>query len=175
MPIDPKRLTLHELSLVLYGLPSTATVRLDLPIASGASIAMLPWIPAVQLGASQGVGFMTLRNFRLQPRRLQFEVEGAPAELPLTLQVSSAQPYLFGWLQVPDQVQSSIATALQRMRVVGATYWALPVVTAETADAKATDAPAAAAVPVATSAASPSPSRGRRQDAGPPTADSGDR
>jgi hypothetical protein len=221
---------------VLFGMPSTGWMRLDLPIASEACFTMLPWIPAVQLGASYGGGMMTLRNFQLQPRRLQFEIDGAPAELPLSLQIASPQPFLFGWLQVPDLVQTSIATSAQRMRLVGTTYWAVPVGAAQTANvsraasvgaaqtanvsraasvgaAQTTNVSRAAsvgaaqtanvseavpvgaaqtanvseavpvgagqtanepeAVPLATSATSASPSRGRRQDASPVIANSG--
>jgi hypothetical protein len=98
-------------------------------------------------------------------------MDGAPVELPISLQIASAQPFLFGWLQVPDFVQTSIATSAQRMRLVGATYWALPVVD-QIARGPSSDSDSSnSSTPVAASPAPPGrggrrPNDGKDGDAG---------
>jgi hypothetical protein len=84
--------------------------------------------PAVRLGASYGSGGMAVSGFALTPRRLEFELDNAPASLPLLVHVLSRSSFVYGWLQVPGGVQVSIATSVERIRFVGPGYWALPLV-----------------------------------------------
>lgn len=147
----------HALDLTFYDLPSSASIRLDLPIETGALIPMAVATPSVRLGASYGDGEMTIGRFSLGPRRIEFDIENAPAKLPLCIQVLCNAPFLHGWLQVPGDVQVSVGTAAQRIRFVGPGYWAVPLIQPEV-DPKPVPKPAPAPAPTPTpSSAKPSP------------------
>ena len=121
----------HALDITFFGLPATASVRIDFPIAAGAEIPMSTSTPVVRLGASYGGGAIGMRNFSITPRRLQFDLENAPASLPLLLHILSRNAFAYGWLQVPEDVQTLIVTAAQRIRFVGPGYWAVPLIQPE--------------------------------------------
>jgi hypothetical protein len=70
---------------------------------------------------------MVIRDMFIQPRRIQFEVLDPPPQLPVSLQIACNGDFVFGWLQVPENIQTSIATAAQRIRIVGPSYWAVPL------------------------------------------------
>lgn len=126
MAADTDQLRRHQLDFTLYNLPS-ATVRLDFPKEANAEIIMLSAIPAVTLGASYAGAPVIIKSLSLQPRRLLFDIESPPTLLPLTLQIACNGPFVFGWIQVPGEVQTAIVTAVQRIRIVGPSYWALPL------------------------------------------------
>lgn len=146
---------LHALDLTFFDLPSSASIRLEFPIEAGAVIPMAVTTPSVRLGASFGDGEMTIGSFSIGPRRIEFDIENAPAKLPLVLQVICSAPFLHGWLQVPGNVQALIGTAAQRIRFVGPGYWALPLVQPE-GDPK--PAPKPAPTPAPAPAPTPTPS-----------------
>lgn len=150
----------HALDITFFGLPSTASVRIDLPIAAGAEIPMSTSTPAVHLGARYSGGAMTVSSFSLTPRRLQFDLENAPASLPLLLHIQSRSAFVQGWLQVPEGVQTLIVTAAQRIRFVGPGYWAVPLIQAEGRSAAAPK-PAPAPRPAPATPASRSSRSGR--------------
>jgi hypothetical protein len=126
MAADTFQLPRHQIGFTLYDLPS-ATVRLDLPKEADAEIIMLRAISTIDLGASYIGEPVTFKSLSIQPRRLLFEIESAPSLLPLTLQIACKGPFVFGWIQVPGNVQTAIVTAAQRIRIVGSSYWALPL------------------------------------------------
>ena len=128
MSADSTALLHHALDITFYDLPSNAVIRLDFPGSAGAMIPMTLATPAVRLGASYGSGGMAVSGFALTPRRLEFELDNAPASLPLLVHVLSRSSFVYGWLQVPGGVQVSIATSVERIRFVGPGYWALPLV-----------------------------------------------
>jgi hypothetical protein len=116
----------HQLEFVLFDLPST-TVRIDFPTSASAENLMLMAMPSIQIGASYSAPALVVSNLFIQPRRLQFTIANPPAQLPITLQIACPGPFVFGWLQVPENVQTAIATVAQRLRIVGPSYWALPL------------------------------------------------
>ncbi|MDQ0252259.1 hypothetical protein J2W22_004347 [Sphingomonas kyeonggiensis] len=149
----------HALDLTFYDLPSSASIRLEFPIETGAVIPVLVATPSVRLGASYGGGEMVIRGLSIQPRRIEFDIENAPATLPLLVHVLCSGPFLHGWLQVPGNVQASIATAAQRIRFVGPGYWAVPLIQPEGDGKPAAAKPAAPApAPAPSSAPTPTPS-----------------
>ena len=72
MAAENNALLQHALDLTFYGLPSSASVRLDFPIETGAIIPMPRATPSVRLGASYGGGEMAIRGLSIQPRRIEF-------------------------------------------------------------------------------------------------------
>ena len=91
------------------------------------------------------------------PAYAEFDIENAPATLPLLVHILCGGRFLHGWLQVPGDVQVSIATAVQRIRFVGPGYWAVPLTQVE-ADAKPAAKPVPAAAPSPAPAPAPAPS-----------------
>ncbi|HEY4940850.1 MAG TPA: hypothetical protein VII56_05435 [Rhizomicrobium sp.] len=126
MTADTSQMLRHQLDFTLYDLPAT-TVRIDFPAAAGAENMMLTAMPMIQLGASYTNAPIIINNLSLQPRRIQFEIASPPSLLPITLQIACSGAFVFGWLQVPESVQTAIATVAQRIRIVGPGYWALPL------------------------------------------------
>jgi hypothetical protein len=157
MAAENSGLLRHALDLTFFGLPATASVRLDFPIASDAEIPLSASVPAVLLGARYAGGAMGMRSFSITPRRLQFELENAPDSLPLLVHIQSRSAFVHGWLQVPEGVQTLIATAAQRIRFVGPGYWAVPLIQPE-APRAAMPRPSPAPRPVP----APAPSRSSR-------------
>src|SRR5690349_16578745 len=99
MVADNSLLLEHALDITFYDLPASASVRLDFPVAAGAEIPILTSLPAVHLGASYAGGTMGMRSFSITPRRLEFDLENAPASLPLLLHIRSRSAFVYGWLQ----------------------------------------------------------------------------
>jgi hypothetical protein len=126
MVSDTNPILRHQLDFVLHNLPS-GTVRIEFPATAGAENVMLTTMPAIQLGASYVDSPVLISNLFLQPRRIQFDVASPPALLPVTLQVRCNSPFIFGWLQVPENIQTTIGTVVERIRIVGTSYWALPL------------------------------------------------
>jgi len=126
MAADTNPVLLHQIDFMLYNLPET-TVRIDFPVAAVAEIMMLAAMPSVRIGANYIASAIVINNLLIQPRRLQFEVANTPALLPITLQILCRGPFVFGWLRVPETVQTVIATAAQQIRIVGPSYWAVPL------------------------------------------------
>ncbi len=157
MAAENNALLQHALDLTFYGLPSSASVRLDFPIETGAIIPMPRATPSVRLGASYGGGEMAIRGLSIQPRRIEFDIENAPATLPLLVHILCGGRFIHGWVQVPGDVQVSIATSVQRIRFVGAGYWAVPLTQVE-AESKPVPKPAPAPAAAPAPAPTPSPS-----------------
>ena len=88
---------------------------------------MLASMPTVRIGAAYMASPIVVNSLSLQPRRIQFELASAAALLPISVQIACRGPFLFGWLLVPETIQTVIATAAERIRVVGPSYWALPL------------------------------------------------
>jgi hypothetical protein len=126
MGADTNPILRHQLDFTLHNLPSTA-VRIDFPVASGAEILLLTSIPTVRLGASYSDTPVLISNIFLQPQRIQFDITSPPPVLPITLQIKCNQAFVFGWLQVPENIQTSIATVVEQIRIIGPSYWALPL------------------------------------------------
>lgn len=126
MVADTNPILRHQLDFVLHDLPS-GTVRIDFPVMAGAENVMLATVPTIQLGASYAASPALISNLFLQPRRIQFDITSPPALLPLKLQIRCNSPFMFGWLQVPENIQTTIATVVERIRIVGSSYWALPL------------------------------------------------
>jgi hypothetical protein len=126
MAAETFQLPRHQIDFTLYNLPS-ATVRLDLPKEADAEIIMLQAMPTISLGAAYIGEPVIFKSLSIQPRRLLIEIESAPSMMPLTLQIACKGPFVFGWIQVPGNVQTAIGTAAQRIRIVGSSYWALPL------------------------------------------------
>lgn len=158
MAAEDSALSQHALDMTFYDLPSSASVRIDFPIETGALIPIPVATPAVRLGAGYGGGEMAIRGLSIQPRRIEFDIENAPATLPLVVHILCGGPFVHGWLQVPGNVQVSIATSAQRIRFVGPGYWAVPLIQAE-AVPKPAPRPAPAPAPAPTpSKPGPTPS-----------------
>ncbi|HXC55138.1 MAG TPA: hypothetical protein VNU97_07580 [Rhizomicrobium sp.] len=126
MDADGNQTLRHQLDFTLYNLPST-TIRIDFPTAAGAENILLTAMPTIRLGASYTPSPVTVSNLFVQPRRIECEISNAPSLLPISLQITCGGPFVFGWLLVPESVQTVIATAVQRIRIVGPGYWALPL------------------------------------------------
>ncbi|HEU0084804.1 MAG TPA: hypothetical protein VFQ87_18265 [Bradyrhizobium sp.] len=126
MAVDTFQLPCHQIDFTLHNLPS-ATVRIDLPKEADAEITMLRAMPTIGLGVSYSGAPVIINSLSLQPRRLLFEVESPPSLLPLTLHIACKGAFVFGWIQVPGDVQTAIITTAQRIRIVGSSYWALPL------------------------------------------------
>ncbi|MGK6319614.1 hypothetical protein [Sphingomonas sp. DT-204] len=126
MVADTNPILRHQLDFVLHNLPS-GTVRIDFPATVGAENVMLTTMPTIQLGASYADSPALVSNLSLQPRRIQFDAVSPPALLPVTLQIRCNSPFIFGWLQVPENIQTTIATVVEQVRIVGSSYWALPL------------------------------------------------
>lgn len=126
MAADTKHMLRHQLNFTLYNLPAT-TVRIDFPSAAGAETMMWTSMPTIQLGASYTNTPVVINNLFIQPRRIEFEIASPPSQLPIALQIESGSQFVFGWLLVPESVQTVIATVAQRIRIVGPGYWALPL------------------------------------------------
>ncbi len=171
MAAENSALLQHALDITFYDLPSSASIRLDFPIETGAAIPMLRATPSVRLGASYGGGEMAIRGLSIQPRRIEFDVENAPATLPLLVHILCGGRFIHGWVQVPGDVQVSIATSVQRIRFVGAGYWAVPLTQVE-AEGKpaARPAPARAPAPAPAPASTPAPSVSKPSPAPAPSA-----
>lgn len=159
MSAEYPALTRHIINITFHDLPSTAPVRIDFPIDTDAIVPMSLSTPTLSLGASYGGGAMTLSALSLTPRRIQFNLEDAPASLPLTVGLVSNSAFLFGWLQVPGGVQTTIASAVEQIRFVGPGYWAVPLIVAEPVAARASGRAAAAAAPAPFAAKSPLPGK----------------
>lgn len=165
MAADDGTLLRQTLEITFHDLPASATVRLDFAPEAGAELLIAASVPTIRLGASFGGGQMGIQSLSLTPRRLQFEVSGAPSRLPLIVSIHSAAPFVHGWLQVPGGVQTTIASAAERIRFVGPSYWVVPLIQAVRAEppvsrpaappAAATSAPAKPSRPAA--AAEPVP------------------
>lgn len=119
--------SIYKIHFTLVGIGGSNTIRLDFPNEARTRIALMRQESAFQLGAPFGDSGFVINELVLQPQRLLFTVSGAPAELPLMLRVTGPGPFLFGWLQVPDSAQTIIATAAERVRIMGPGYWAVPV------------------------------------------------
>nr|WP_294814481.1 hypothetical protein [uncultured Sphingomonas sp.] len=126
MVSDTNPILRHQLDFVLHDL-SSGTVRIEFPATAEAENVMLTTMPAIQLGASYVGWPVLISNLFLQPRRIQFDVTNPPALLPVTLQIRCNGPFIFGLLQVPENIQTTIATVMERIRIVGTSYWALPL------------------------------------------------
>src|SRR3954468_18447217 len=126
MAAEANMLVRHQIDFVLYNLPP-ATVRIDLPTTAGAENIMLTSMPTLRLGAAYTENKTQIRNLSIQPRRIEMEIATQLLLLPLSLQVTSGDAFVYGWLHVPEGVQTSIATVLERIRIVGSSYWALPL------------------------------------------------
>jgi hypothetical protein len=170
MVADNSVLLQHALDITFFGLPATASVRIDFPIAAGAEIPMSTSSPAVRLGASYSGAAMTVSSFSLTPRRLQFDLENAPASLPLLLHIESRSAFVQGWLQVPEDVQTLIVTAAQRIRFVGPGYWAVPLIQPERHSAAPKPTPAPRPAQAAAPSRSSRSSRSRQTPAPRPAA-----
>lgn len=148
----------HQLDFTLYSLPAT-TVRIDFPVAAEAEIMMLAAMPTIRIGANYVASAIVINSLVIQPRRLQFEIANPPALLPIALQVLCRGPFVFGWLRVPETVQTVIATAAQQIRIVGPSYWAVPL---GPGLAARDPGPGAAAASPAPSASTARPDEGER-------------
>ncbi|MGK6355773.1 hypothetical protein ACMGDH_11190 [Sphingomonas sp. DT-207] len=126
MVSDTHPILRHQIDFMLHNLPS-GTVRIEFPAAAGAENVMLTTVPTIQLGASYADAPALVSNLFVQPRRIQFDVTSPPALLPVTLQIKCSSPFIFGWLQVPENIQTTVATVVERIRIVGSSYWALPL------------------------------------------------
>jgi hypothetical protein len=126
MVSDTNPILRHQLDFVLHGL-SPGTVRIEFPATAEAENVMLTTMPSILLGASYADSPALISNLSVQPSRIQFDVASPPALLPVTLQVRCNSPFIFGWLQVPETIQTTIATVMEQIRIVGPSYWALPL------------------------------------------------
>ena len=117
----------QELSVALAGLPSPASVTLDLSRAASSAVTMLRAMPSIRIDSGAGAAPAAVTAIRLQPQRIEIEVVSAPPVLVITLQVACDGPFLFGWLHVPEETFATIATSVERLRIVGPGYWAVPV------------------------------------------------
>lgn len=126
MAAEANMLVRHQIDFILYNLPPS-TVSINLATTAGAENFMLTSIPMVRVGAAYIENQTQISNLYIRPRRIEMEIDTAPALLPLSLQITSRDPFVYGWLQVPEGVQTSIATAVQRIRIIGPGYWALPL------------------------------------------------
>jgi hypothetical protein len=124
MVADPNPPWQHQLDFKLYNLVPT-TVRIDFPILEDAD--MTSALPMIQFGAGYVDSPLSISNLLVQARRIQFEIVNAPSLLPISLKITCPGPFVYGWLQVPAHVQTVIATLVEQIRVVGASYWALPL------------------------------------------------
>jgi hypothetical protein len=122
------RLHRQELSFVLSGLASPASVRIELYSDAEAEIAMFASIPCIQLGASYSSHPSQILELILQPHRIQLQIADAPPSLPVSLQVICGGSFLFGSLYVTETVQTTISTSAERVRIIGPGYWAVPVI-----------------------------------------------
>jgi hypothetical protein len=118
----------HQLDFKLYNLTPT-TVRIDFPILEG--VDMAPDLPMIQFGAGYSDSLMSIRSLVIQSRRIQFEIVSAPALLPISLKIACPTPFVYGWLLVPETVQSVVATVVEQIRFVGPGYWALPLLSGD--------------------------------------------
>lgn len=125
----------HQLDFKLYNLPPT-TVRIDFPILEGADMAS--GLPAIQIGAGYTDAQLSVSNLLIQTRRIQFEIVRAPSLLPISLGILCPSPFVYGWLLVPEAVQTVISTVVEQIRFVGPGYWALPLWNADEAEAAPT-------------------------------------
>jgi hypothetical protein len=114
----------HQLDFKLYNLVPT-TVRIDFPILEDAD--MMSGLPAIQFGAGYTDSPVSISSLRVQSRRIQFEIAHAPSLLPISLKITCPGPFVYGWLLVPETVQTVIATVVEQIRFVGPGYWALPL------------------------------------------------
>ena len=116
----------HQLDFLLYDLPAT-TVRIDFPAEAGAELLLHFVVATVQIGAGYMPSALGINSLSIQPRRIQFEIASPPPVLPVSLRIACPGGFTFGWLQVPETVQTVIATTSERIRIVGPSYWALPL------------------------------------------------
>jgi len=153
----------HQLDFALYDLGPT-TVRIDFPFASGAEASMVTEMPVIRFGASYDDSGIGINNLLIQPRRIQFEITKAPPLLPISLQISCDAAFVFGWLLVPENIQTAIRTVAQQIRIVGPGYWALPLAQPTRAPelGASAAAPESASFPIATKSAEklPAPKTG---------------
>ena len=47
--------------------------------------------------------------------------------LPISLSIMCPGPFVYGWLLVPETVQTVVSTVVEQIRFVGPGYWALPL------------------------------------------------
>ena len=66
---------------------------------------------------------MAIRGLSIQPRRIEFDIENAPATLPLLVHILCGGRFIHGWVQVPGFCES-ISTRL--VPVVGVRPLPLP-------------------------------------------------
>lgn len=125
---------------------------------------MLAAMPTIRIGANYVSSAIIINNLVIQPRRLQFEVASPPALLPIELQVLCRGPFVFGWLLVPETVQTVIATAAQQIRIVGPSYWAVPLGPGLTASEPAPNSAAAKPAPNSPTAKPDEGERSTRSD-----------
>src|SRR4051812_34373009 len=97
----------HQLDFTLYNVPAT-TVRIDFPAAAAAETMMLTAMPSLQLNAGYTDAPTIISSMYVQPRRILFEIASAPSQLPISLQIACKGPFVFGWLLVPENVQTVI-------------------------------------------------------------------
>ena len=114
----------HQLDFRLYNLTPTM-VRIDFPILERAE--MTAGLPMIQFGAGYTDSPVSISNLLIQSRRIQFEIVRAPALLPISLTITCPGPFVYGWLLVPETVQTVVSTAVEQIRFVGPGYWALPL------------------------------------------------
>jgi hypothetical protein len=125
----------HQLDFKLYHLVPT-TVRIDFPVLESADLTSD--LPTIRIGASYTDSQLSISNLRVQRRRIQFEVARAPSLLPISLRIACPAPFVYGWLLVPETVQTVIATVVEQIRFVGPGYWALPLLSADETEAAPT-------------------------------------
>lgn len=116
------------LTLRMEGLPTQATVILEFsPLLPNARIYFPPQSPCLQLDTQALAAPVRLQYAQLQPRRLQLDLTDSPDTLLAAVAVTSDQPFLYGWIQVPDPVRTTLSTHVQTVKLQGATFWALPM------------------------------------------------
>ena len=163
MDSDELSAPICALNFTFVGLSGQETVVIHLPDTSGASLALSANRPAIELGVGYGDAAFSVSELVLQPRRLFFTVAGAPARLPVVLRVRAPGPFLFGSLQVGQNVETVVSTAAERLRILGPGFWAVPVPVSERAEA----APVAVAATRSGAAPAVAPTRARTASRAP--------
>ncbi|MBX9814086.1 MAG: hypothetical protein A4S12_13925 [Proteobacteria bacterium SG_bin5] len=136
---------IHSVKFTFIDLAVSNDIQIEISEYCDASVATMIEYPVFELGAAFQTAALSVSELVLRPRRIYFTVANPPARLPMQLRIMTRAPIIFGRLHVPDKAQTEIATMIERVRLMGPGYWAVPVLPPAGAAARAAPPPSRAA------------------------------
>jgi len=127
MPFDSGFDGYQMISFLFYGLPPSSAIKIELPSSSESRFTLVA--PGFIEWGTTYTGQIEFAELIIRPRRIVAELTVVPQSFLFKLQMPCTGPFLEGNVQVPNGVQITIASAVERIRIFGPGYWAIPILT----------------------------------------------